>query len=295
MKRALSLFVVLNVFLVDCILANNTILAIVNGSPISSLSIKSDLLNTKSYEEKTSILSNRIDYALQLQIVKKLNLKISEKELEKKLSEIAKINNISIIELEAFEDFPNIEREVSERLSILSLQRFVTRDLKAPQEKILNVCSDINSHKDHKQIKIAQIIISQTITQISNLDKKNILIKDFLNKLASHIKKGASFETLAKLHSQHPSYKDGGKTEWLTVNSPTLEMLDLLEENEVSEIYWTDFGFAIAIKIDERFISSKLMECKEQIIYKNAEKYYSEWLKNIREEAYIEIYYDKLF
>ena len=72
-------------------------------------------------------------------------------------------------------------------------------------------------------------------------------------------------------------------------------MLDLLEENEVSEIYWTDFGFAIAIKIDERFISSKLMECKEQIIYKNAEKFYSEWLKNIREEAYIEIYYDKLF
>ena len=294
MKRALSLFVVLNVFLVDCILANNTILAIVNGSPISSLSIKSDLLNTKSYEEKTSILSNRIDYALQLQIVKKLNLKISEKELEKKLSEIAKINNISIIELEAFEDFPNIEREVSERLSILSLQRFVTRDLKAPQEKILNVCSDINSHKDHKQIKIAQIIISETSTQISNLDKKNILIKDFLNKLASHIKKGASFETLAKLHSQHPSYQNGGITEWLSVNNTTLKMLDELKENEVSEIYMTDFGFAIAIKVDERFISSKLKECEEQIIYDNAESYYSNWLIDLRDQANVEIYYDKL-
>ena len=123
---------------------------------------------------------------------------------------------------------------------------------------------------------------------------KKILIKAFLNKLSSHISKGASFEAFAKLHSQHPSYKDGGVTDWLTINNPTLEMLDNLNENEVSKIYSTVFGLAIAIKIDERFISSKLKGCKEQIIYENAEKYYSDWLINLRDKAFIEIYYDKL-
>ena len=71
-------------------------------------------------------------------------------------------------------------------------------------------------------------------------------------------------------------------------------MLDSLSTNEVSEIYSTVFGLAIAIKIDERFVSSKLKECEEQLIYQNAEKFYASWLQNLRDEAYIEIFYDKL-
>ncbi len=83
-------------------------------------------------------------------------------------------------------------------------------------------------------------------------------------------------------------------TDWLEVKGPTLETLDSLDKKEVSEIYMTDFGFAIAIKVDERFISSKLKECEEQIIYDNAESYYSNWLIDIRDQANVEIYYDKL-
>ena len=126
-----------------------------------------------------------------------------------------------------------------------------------------------------------------------DLEEENLIII-FLDKLASHIKKGASFETFAKLHSQHPSYQNGGITNWLPVKGPILEMLDFLDDNEVSKVYATDFGLAIAIKIDERFINSKLEECKEQIIYNNAESHYSEWLKKLREEANIETYYEKL-
>ena len=294
MKRVLSLFIIINVLFIHFAFASNTILAVVNGIPISSLSIESELLNAKSNKEKTSILLTRIDYALQLEKINEFNLKTNTKDLENKLSEIAKNNNITLIELKTFDGFQNIEREVSEKLSILALQRFITKSLKIPQEKILSACSNISSPKDHKQIKIAQIIISEISEKISNLDKKNLLIKDFLNKLASHINKGASFEALAKLHSQHPSYQNGGITKWLSIDNLTLKMFDTLKENQVSEIYLTNFGFAIGIKIDERFISSKLKECEEQIIYQNAEAYYYDWLLNLRDKANIEIYYDKL-
>ena len=141
---------------------------------------------------------------------------------------------------------------------------------------------------------MAQIIISEIDSDLKDTKQQNILIEAFLNKLSTHISKGASFESFAKLHSQHPSYKDGGVTDWLTVNNPTLKMLDSLKTNEVSEIYSTIYGLAIAIKIDERFISSKLKECEEKIIYQNAEIFYADWLKNLREQAFIEIYYDKL-
>ena len=106
--------------------------------------------------------------------------------------------------------------------------------------------------------------------------------------------KGASFETFAKLHSQHPSYFNGGVTDWLSVNTQTMKMLDGLEENQVSKIYLTDFGYAIAIKIDERFISSKLGKCEEELIYINAEQFYFNWVSNLRQDAYIKIYEEKL-
>ena len=291
MKNILVFFLV---FFAGNLLAENTLIAIVNNNTITLSSIKNQLDNFDSVQEKIKILESQIDISLQIQKTEELNLKPSEENVFEVLKDIAKNTNISVDELLNFDDINSIKEEISEKLAILNLQRFITKDLEKPTKKILNECSGANFEQDQKQIKIAQIIISEIDSESSNPDQKIKLIRSFLNKLSKHISKGASFEAFAKLHSQHPSYKDGGVTEWLTINNPTLEMLDLLKFNEVSEIYSTAFGLAIAIKIDERFISSKLKECEEQLIYQNAEKYYASWLQNLRDEAFIEIYYDKL-
>jgi peptidyl-prolyl cis-trans isomerase SurA len=291
MKKILVFFLVV---FTSSVFSENTIIAIVNNSPITLNSVQIKLLEANTKDEQILIVNNSIDNILQLQKATELGITPAKKDIENVLNDIAQSNNLSLKALIDFEDFYYIEKEVFERLSILNLQRFITKDLMVSEEQILKLCSDKNVIKDEKQIKIAQIIISEIDSQIYDLDKKNLLIKDFLNKLASHIKKGASFEAFAKLHSQHPSYYNGGITDWLRVEGPTLEMLDSLGNNEVSEIYMTDFGFAIAIKVEERFISSKLKECEEQIIYDNAESYYSNWLIDLRDQANIEIYYDKL-
>ena len=274
--------------------SDNTIIAVVNNIPITLNSIQIKLNDSNSKEEQIIIINNYIDNILQVQKATELKLAPTNREIGKVLVDIAQSNNLSLEELMDFENFYFIEIEVLQKLSILNLQRFITKDLMVSEEQILTLCLDKNAIKDEKQIKIAQIIISEINNQNNDLGKKNLLIKDFLSKLANHIKKGASFEAFAKLHSQHPSYYNGGITDWLRVEGPTLEMLDSLGVKEVSEIYMTDFGLAIATKVDERFISSKLKECKERVIYEHAEMYYSDWLTNLREEANIEIYYDKL-
>ena len=274
--------------------SSNTIIAVVNKTPITLNSIQINLKDSDSKEEQILIIKNYIDNIMQVQKASELDLNPTKRDIENVLNDIAQTNNLSLEELNDFENFSYIKRQVLEKLSILNLQRFITKDLKATEEQILEVCSNNNLTKDQKQIKIAQIIISDIDSQTNDLDKKNLLIKTFLKKLSIHIKKGASFEAFAKLHSQHPSYQNGGITEWLPVKGPILEMLDLLDKKEVSKVYMTDFGFAIAVKVDERFISSKLKECKEKVIYDYAEMYYSDWLTNLREEANIEIYYDKL-
>ena len=291
MKKILALFLV---FFTGITFAENTIIALVNNVPISLNSLNDEFISAKKIENKIAIINNQIDNILQLQKVEDLNLIPSAQNIDKVLLDVAKSNNITIDELSNFDDIDLIKKEISEKLSILNLQRYITQDIPHPKEKIQSECFNKNLTKDQKQIKVAQIIISEIDSDLKDTKQQNILIEAFLNKLSTHISKGASFEAFAKLHSQHPSYKNGGVTDWLTVNNPTLEMLDSLKTNEVSKIYSTIYGLAIAIKIDERFISSKLKECEEKAIYQNAEIYYMKWLKNLREQAFIEIYDDKL-
>jgi parvulin-like peptidyl-prolyl isomerase len=289
MKRVLSLLLIFNI---SVVFAENTIVAIVNNSPITYKSIETNLLNTSTNEHKVDIVNEKIDSILQLQKAKELNVQPSKSDINGTLLSIATSNKISIDQLRAYPEFSYLEIEVSEKITILNLQRLITRDITISEDEVLNTCSKEISDNGIKQIKIAQIIISEIELQAGT--KKDLAIKSFLNKLSRHISKGASFKAFAKLHSQHSSYANGGITDWIEVDTPTIMMLDSLNDNEVSKIYLTDFGFAIAIKLEERFVSSNLKKCKEKLIYLRAEKFYSNWVEGLREEAYIKIYHDLL-
>jgi len=291
MKKILVLFLV---FITGNVFSENTIVAVVNSTPISLNSIQGQNFAEKSNEAIIEIINGQINIILQLEKVNEHELWPTKEDINQVLIDIAQNNNLSKDELLNLIEIDSIKKEISEKLSILNLQKYITQDIPHPMEKVQSECFNNNLTKDLKQIKVAQIIISEIESDLKDPKQQNILIQSFLNKLSTHISKGASFESFAKLHSQHPSYKDGGVTDWISVNNPTLEMLDSLKTNEVSEIYSTIYGLAIAIKIDERFISIKLQECKEKVIYQNAEIYYTEWLKDLREQAFIEIYYDKL-
>ena len=47
---------------------------------------------------------------------------------------------------------------------------------------------------------MAQIIISEIDSDLKDTKQQNILIQSFLTKLSTHISKGASFESFAKLY-----------------------------------------------------------------------------------------------
>jgi len=285
MKRALALFLLFNF---HSSFAENSILALVDEKIITYNSIEQQLTLVASYEEKLAVINFRINTILQLKKVQEFDIYPLQSDIDQTILELANINNISLESLSSRSDFNFIVQEVTSKLSLLNLQRFVTKDLKfnLSNDELINKCPITNEDNKIKQIKIAQIIISSV-----NLNES---IKAFLQKLSAHILKGASFESLAKLHSQHPSYANGGVSEWITVNNPTIQMLDLLEYGEVSDIYTTKMGFAIAIKIDERLVSDNLKNCKNKLIYLNAEKFYSNWIKELRSKAYIKIYHDKI-
>ena len=250
----------------------------------------------KTFDEKIAIIEQQIENTLQLRKAVELGLNPSQKDINGALLQLAKNNNVSIEQLQSYPQFPSLIQDITIRLSILNLQKFITKDLnfKLSDDEIKKNCISNSSVKDSKQIKIAQIIISQVKNSDLNSEIQEKVVKNFLTKLSDHITKGASFNAFAKLHSQHPSYVNGGLSDWMFVNSPTIEMLDILQDGEVSKIYLTDMGWAIAIKVDERYVDTDLENCKEQNTYLKAQNFYLNWLKDLRNAAYIEIYTDKL-
>ena len=288
MKRALALLFILSI---GNVFAENIIIGVVNNSVITYNSLKTLLLNTISQEDKVEIINQRINVILQIEKAKELSIEASLNDVNLTLVEISKSNNISLEQLRSYPEFSSLEIEIYEKVSILNLQRYITKDVTIDENEAINMCNK-KASSSIKQIKIAQIIISKVEAETQN--DQDIGIKEFLNKLSKHISKGASFKVLAKLHSQHSSYLNGGITDWIVVDNPTAIMLDSLEDNAVSKIYLTDFGFAIGIKLKERFVSSNLKQCKEKLVYLNAEKFYSNWVKKLREGAYIKIYHDAL-
>ena len=275
--------------------ASNSIIAIVNEEVITIQSIEQQLNDTNSLDEKIDIVERQIDFALQMSKARELDLNPSQGDVNGVLNQLTIENNISMEQLRSYPQFPSLIQQITNKLSILGLQQYITKDLSTElSENEINNCTSNINDKNTKQIRIAQIIISEVENSDVNIDNQEQVIRNFLKKLSDHINKGASFDASAKLHSQHPSYANGGLTDWMFVNNSTVEMFDSLQDGEVSKIYRTDTGWAIAIKADERYVNTDVENCKDKIIYQKTQQFYSNWLKNLRDSAYIKIYTDKL-
>ena len=292
MKRVSALILL---FQLGICFAANSIIAIVNDEAITLQSIEQQLNYASSLNEKIEIVEQQIDFALQISKVRELSLNPSQSDINGVLTQLTYDNNISMEQLRSYPQFPSLIQQITNRLSILNLQQYITKDLNFDlSENEINNCTSNTNDKDTKQIRIAQIIISEVENSDINSDNQEQAVRNFLKKLSDHIIKGASFNAFAKLHSQHSSYANGGLSDWMFVNNSTVEMFDSLQDGEISKIYRTDIGWAIAIKVDERYVNTDVENCKEKIIYQKAQQFYSNWLNNLKDSAYIKIYTDKL-
>ena len=126
MKRALTLLLI---FCSGLVYTENTIIAIVNNDIISLKAIESKILNANASEYKVDIVNQRIDNILQLQKAKELNVEATQNDVNLTLLDIAKNNNITIEQLRSYPEFLSLKIEVSEKITILNLQRLIQKIL----------------------------------------------------------------------------------------------------------------------------------------------------------------------
>ena len=173
MKRVLALLFILSI---GHVLAENIIIGLVNNSAITYNSLKASLENATSKDHKIDIVNQRINEILQVKKARELRIEASLNDVNLAVVEISKSNNISLDQLKAYPEFLSLKTEVSERISILNLQRYITKNVTIDESEAINICSKQTS-ESIKQIKIAQIIISDVEAETRN--DKDIAIKGF--------------------------------------------------------------------------------------------------------------------
>ncbi len=114
--------------------------------------------------------------------------------------------------------------------------------------------------------------------------------------LRDRIEQGADFAALAKAHSEDPgSVANGGDLGWVTPGQTVPEFeraLNELKPGEVSRPVRTPFGVHVIQLLERReadvTAERSEMEARAQIRARKADERYEQWLRQLRDEAYVE-------
>jgi peptidyl-prolyl cis-trans isomerase SurA len=301
MIKMKKLLLLVFIWSLNALSSPNSIIAIVNDDLITFDKISNEIKPSSTKEEKLTLINRQIDLALQLQKVKEVGVKPKANSIKTTLIKIAAQNNLTLMQLQALPQFNKIVRDVTDQLSLRGLKQVVLQKLNfKPTEKEISATlkeNPNNSKNLNQQIKIAQIAISSIDQTDSLLQSEDELIKQFLSELSGKINDGTSFSSLAKLHSQDPSYKNGGESDWLDKDrlpQAFKQTLQGLKQGELSQPFKTSQGWRIIKIIDQRSIDMYLVSIKSKIIQKKRNDYFNNWIKGLREKAYIEVYDHKL-
>lgn len=298
-RLPLLIFVFLLNFLAANSIANtaNSIIAEVNDTVLTFANVNHKIKSNATKAEKLSVINAEIDLILQLEQIQALGISPKPATVKAALNQIATKNNLTLEQLRAADSFTAIIQNINQQLSLLGLKQMILQktDIQLSNSE-LQAISAQTSGKSAQQIKIAQIVIS-SIDQTDNLSQsEDVLIQQFLTKLSTEIKQGASFSDIAKLHSQDPSYKNGGVSKWLDKQKILAKFTPLskLKKHELSQPFKARYGWMIAKIIDQRTIDTQHIELKKQKLHAKKDQYYKNWVKSLRKNAYIEVLDHKL-
>ena len=287
-------------FSLNVLAAPNSIIAIVNDDVITFNSISNDIKEETTKEQKLALVNRQIDLNLQLQKIKELGIKPNKSSINTALNNVAVQNNITFAKLKSLAEFDQITKNINNQLSLRGLKQFVLKDNKielSKNEINTALLKNPGNGKLDDQIRIAQIAISSIDRTDSMIQSEDELIQNFLLDLVNKINNGESFSALAKLYSQDPSYKDGGESAWLNEDKlPEVfkHNLSKSKPGELSAPFKAGQGWRIIKIIDKRKVDNNLALIKHTLMRNKQNAYFNNWVKKLRDKAYIEIFEHKL-
>lgn len=253
-------------------------------------------------DEKKNVLRGLIDRELLLAKGKELGI-TADTELIKRLDEMRKEMKLATMEdLEkaaesqgvSFEDFKqNMRNEI---ITQQVIQRELSPHINVSDEDVKKFYAQHKSEMERpEEVKLSEILVSTE--QAGNDPAKLDSAKAKADELLKQIKAGANFEDLAKKESQDPSAAQGGDLGYFERGKLAKQLEDVtfaMQKGQVSDVIRTRQGFVI-LKVTEHQtagippLNAVEQQIQERVYMQKLQPSLREYLKKLREEAYIDI------
>jgi peptidyl-prolyl cis-trans isomerase SurA len=251
------------------------------------------------WETEKRILDELIDEKLINQEAEKLEIVITEKEVDVAIRDVKENNKLSEDQFAHIlvEEGITLEKYREELKNQMKKMRLLEQEIRS---KVQVSKGEIEAYyKEHREqfntppeVRLQQILLM--IPPQSGEQEIN-QIRERAEGLLTRIRNGEDFDTLAKLYSQDTSATAGGSMGFLKQGELMPELDEAafkLSVDEVSPIIRTSLGFHI-IKVLEKRERNKMTEEARQkeiegILYnQKVEDKFKEWLKELRKKSYI--------
>jgi peptidyl-prolyl cis-trans isomerase SurA len=245
--------------------------AVVNDEAISAYDVdqrlnliirSSNLPDTAAARRELAprVLQSLIDEALQMQEAKRLNIRVSKKELASATTLLEKQNKLPEGELDQFLknrgiDKRTLTRQLEANIAWASVvQRQLSRTITVSNEEVDRALKRIKANTDKPRLLVAEIFIAVDSPTEEPIARQNA------QKIFMEIRRGASFPLIARQFSQAASAKRGGDLGWILPGELEPEVdkiLAKLPKNTVSEPIRTASGYYIMALRNRREPPSK--------------------------------------
>lgn len=203
----------------------------------------------------SQVLRELIDEALQNQEAERLNIRVTQREIDSALEQIESTNNLPAGGFESFINRQGISLEaaLSQIRSNVAWQKLLVRTvlptIEIGDEEINDVISRIKATAGITEYRVGEILLP--IDNPSDAADIDILA----NRLVKQLRDGADFRSVAQQFSKSATAATGGDIGWVQQGElgPTVDdVITKLERLEISDPIKVPEGMQIIILIDQR-------------------------------------------
>ncbi len=242
------------------------IAAVVNDRVISALDVvnrmkfvvwSTGVPNTRENRQRLSsqILRNLIDEELQSQEASRLNVSVSDRDVDKALSEIAKRNKMTAVGLSNILlrngiSVSTLRRQLHVQIAWgRAISRRLRREVRVTDDEVDGEIERVEALRNKPRYRVAEIFLS-----VDDPDQDG-QIRQAALRLHKQIREGADFAAIASAFSQSTSAAQGGDIGWIQPGRLSRELdnaLLKLEPKQVSAPIRTLAGYYLLLLRDKR-------------------------------------------
>lgn len=253
------------------------------------------------YELRRALLNELINEKIAQQEIAKLELTVTDEEVQASIERIKEENNLTQEELIASLNAEGTSfEEYRERIKKdIEHMRLVEREVRS---KIVVTDEDIRRYYEnnaHEYRQVHEVRLARIFLRIKDPDSAEEIaqVRAAGGEILQELNRGRDFSEMARKYSQGPGAAEGGDLGWIAMDQLETKLREVVAElspGEYTDLRPAPSGFQIIKVVEEREAGVRPLEEVRDEIYsrlykKKVEEKYAAWIQELREKAYIKV------